>query len=130
MMVFSDCELLGDITSTCGLREHQHLARFRSCPAGGRLFGGACAPVLIASRTPPNRVEAAVRNRIVAGYELSRPHPYSKPPAVSEYVLARVCRQSDLVLDPVAGSGSSRTAAEAVRHSVLASRRDGGGGGH
>jgi hypothetical protein len=79
VMVFSDCELLGDIsyiTSTCGLREHQHLARCRSCPAGGRLFGGACDPVLIASRTPPDRVDkAAVQNWIVAGYELPRPHP-------------------------------------------------------
>jgi hypothetical protein len=75
-MVFSECELLGDITSTCGLREHQHLARCRNCPAGGRLFGGACAPVLIASQTPPDRVEkAAVRNWIVAAYELPRPHP-------------------------------------------------------
>ena len=50
-------------------------------PTGGRLFGGACDPVLIASRTPPDRVEkAAVRNWIVAAYELPWPHPYSKPP--------------------------------------------------
>ena len=53
-----------------------------------------------------------MKNWIVAGYELPRPHPYSKPPAVSEYVLTRVCRQGDLVLDPFAGSGSSRTAAQ------------------
>jgi hypothetical protein len=53
-----------------------------------------------------------VRTWIVAGYELPRPHPYSKPPTVSEYVLARVYRQGDLALDPFAGSGSSRTAAE------------------
>jgi DNA modification methylase len=55
---------------------------------------------------------AAVKNWLVADYEKPRAHPYSKPPEVIEYVLARVCRRGDLVLDPFAGSGSSRVAAE------------------
>ena len=41
-----------------------------------------------------------------------RSHPYSKPPQLIEYILRRVCRRGDLVLDPFAGSGSSRVAAE------------------
>jgi hypothetical protein len=101
------------IASISGLREQAHLTWCRNCPGGGGLFRGACDPVLIASRTPPDRVDkAAVKNWVVADYEIPRAHPYSKPPEVIEYVLARVCRRGDLVLDPFAGSGSSRVAAE------------------
>jgi DNA modification methylase len=77
------------------------------------MFRGACDPVLIASRTPPGRVDmAAVKNWFQADYEIPRRHPYSKPPELIAYILARVCRPGDLVLDPFAGSGSSRDAAE------------------
>jgi hypothetical protein len=70
------------------------------------MFRGACDPVLIASRTPPDRVDkAAIKNWLIADYEIPRKHPYSKPPAVIEYVLARVCGRGDTVLDPFAGSG-------------------------
>jgi site-specific DNA-methyltransferase (adenine-specific) len=48
---------------------------------------------------------------VEADYERPRRHPYSKPPAVYEHILRRVCRPHDLILDPFAGSGSSRTAA-------------------
>ena len=53
-----------------------------------------------------------MKNWVVADYEIPRAHPYSKPPEVIEYVLARVCRRGDTILDPFAGSGSSREAAE------------------
>lgn len=116
VMIFTDWELLPDIAyiaSISGLREHQHLAWCRSRPGGGGLFRGACDPVLIASRTPPDRVDkAAIKNWLIADYEFPRAHPYSKPPEVIEYVLRRVCRRGDVVLDPFAGSGSSRVAAE------------------
>lgn len=116
VMVFCDWELLPDIAyiaSISGLREQAHLAWIRSRPGGGGLFRGACDPVLIASRTPPDRVDmAAIKNWVMADYEIPRAHPYSKPPEVIEYVLRRVCRRGDLVLDPFAGSGSSRVAAE------------------
>ena len=115
VMIFTDWELLPDIAyiaSISGLREHQHQAWCRSRPGGGGLFRGACDPVLIVNRTPPDRVDkAAVKNWLIADYEIPRAHPYSKPPEVIEYVLRRVCRCSDRVLDPFAGSGSSRTAA-------------------
>lgn len=115
VIIFCDFELLPDISyiaSTCGLREQAHLIWCRSRPGGGGLFRGACDPVLIASRTPPDRIDkAAIKNWIVADYEIPRKHPYSKPPAVCEYVLARVARPGDLILDPFAGSASSRTAA-------------------
>ena len=119
VIIFADWKLLPDveyIASISGLREQQHLAWCRSRPGGGGLFRGACDPVLIASRTPPDRVDkAAVKNWLVADYEIPRAHPYSKPPAVIEYVLRRVCRRGDLVLDPFAGSGASRVAAENVK---------------
>ena len=116
VVIFGDFELLPDIeyiASMTGLREQTHLIWCRSRPGGGGMFRGACDPVLIASRTPPDRVDmAAIKNWLVADYEIPRKHPYSKPPEVIEYVLARVCRRGDLVLDPFAGSGSSRVAAE------------------
>ena len=110
VIIFCDWELLGDISyiaSISGLREQAHLAWCRSRPGGGGLFRGACDPVLIASRTPPDRVDkAAVKNWYLADYEIPRSHPYSKPPELIEYILRRVCRRGDLVLDPFAGSGS------------------------
>ena len=113
---FGDWELLPDLEYLCsitGLREHAHLAWIRSRPGGGGLFRGACDPVLIASRTPPGRIDkAAVKNWLVADYDLPRPHPYSKPPQLLEYIMGRVVRRGDLVLDPFSGSGSSRTACE------------------
>jgi DNA methylase len=119
VMYFGDWLLLPDlewICSSTGLREQQHLAWCRSRSGGGGLFRGACDPVLIASRTPPDRVDkAAIKNWLIADYEIPRKHPYSKPPAVIEYVLARVCRRGDTVLDPFAGSGASRTAGENLK---------------
>ena len=116
VILFGDFKLLPDLEYICsitGLREQAHLVWCRSRPGGGGLFRGACDPVLIASRTPPDRVDkAAVRNWVVADYEVPRAHPYSKPPEVIEYVLRRVCLPGNVVLDPFAGSGSSRTAAE------------------
>jgi DNA modification methylase len=118
VIIFCDRKLLPDISyiaSVCGLREHSHLAWIRSRPGGGGLFRGACAPVLIASRTPPDRVDkAAVKNWYQADYEIPRNHPYSKPPELIRYILARVCRPGYLVIDPFAGSGSSRDAAETL----------------
>ena len=43
---------------------------------------------------------------VEADYERPRLHHYSKPPEVYEHIL----RRGDTVLDPFAGSGSSRTA--------------------
>jgi DNA modification methylase len=116
VICFGDFELLPDLKYICsitGLREQQHLIWVRSRPGGGGLFRSACDPVLIASRTPPGRVDmAALKNWFQADYEIPRAHPYSKPPELLEYILARVCRRGDLVLDPFAGSGSSRVATE------------------
>jgi DNA methylase len=115
VICFGDWDLLPDLKYICsvsGLREQTHLAWLRRHPGGGGLFRGACDPVLIASRTPPRRVDkAAVKNWFVADYEIPRSHPYSKPPELIEYILARACMPGDLVLDPFAGSGSSRDAA-------------------
>jgi DNA modification methylase len=115
VMIFCDWELLPDISyiaSVSGLREQTHLAWCRTRPGGGGLFRGSCDPVLIASRTPPYRVDkAAIKNWIVADYPTRRRHPYAKPEAVYGYVLARTCHPGDIVRDPFAGSGSSRDAA-------------------
>ena len=49
---------------------------------------------------------------VYANYPAKRAHPYEKPAEVLGHILARVCRRGDLVLDPFAGSGSCRVAAE------------------
>ena len=49
---------------------------------------------------------------VTADYPAKRAHPYGKPWEVTHHILARVGRPGDLVLDPFAGSGSSRVAAE------------------
>jgi DNA modification methylase len=119
VICFADWELLPDLeemASMTGLREHAHLAWVRSRPGGGGLFRGACDPVLIASRTPPTRIDkAALKNWFLCDYEIPRKHPYSKPPELLAYIMGRVCRQGDTVLDPFAGSGSSRVAAQSLK---------------
>jgi site-specific DNA-methyltransferase (adenine-specific) len=123
VICFGDWELLPDLEYLCsitGLREHAHLAWIRSRPGGGGMFRGACDPVLIASRTPPDRVDkAALKNWFLADYEIPRKHPYSKPPELLAYIMGRVCRRGDRVLDPFAGSGSSRTAAESLKLDLI-----------
>ena len=118
VICFGDWKLLPDLeytASVTGLREQSHFAWCRSRPGGGGLFRGACDPVLIASRTPPDRVDkAAVKNWMVADYETPRVHPYSKPPELIAAILARVAREGDTVLDPFAGSESSRAACESL----------------
>ena len=91
----------------------------RTRPGTGGLFRSSWDPILIASRGTPDAVDrSAVRNVIetddvvYANYPAKRAHPYEKPPEVLGHILARVCRRGDVVLDPFAGSGSSRVAAE------------------
>jgi site-specific DNA-methyltransferase (adenine-specific) len=61
---------------------------------------------------------------VEADYERPRRHPYSKPPAVYEHILRRVVRRGDTVLDPFAGSGSSRTACGNLDMGLRRSRCD------
>jgi site-specific DNA-methyltransferase (adenine-specific) len=91
----------------------------RTRPGTGGLLRSSWDPILIASRGTPDAVDrSAVRNVVetedvvYANYPAKRAHPYEKPPEVLGHILARVCRRGDLVLDPFAGSGSSRVATE------------------
>lgn len=120
VIAFCDWELMSDlkyIASIVGLREHQHLAWCRTRNGGGALFRGASDPVLVLSRISPRPVDNAYHtpNWFVADYELPRAHPYSKPVPLLEYVMGRVARKGGLVLDPFAGGGASRTAAENLK---------------
>ncbi len=47
----------------------------------------------------------------MADYPARRRHPCEKPAEVFTHILSRACREGDLVLDPLAGSGNSREAA-------------------
>ena len=125
VIIFSDWRRMADmgyIASMSGLRPSGCVAWVRQRPGTGGLFRASWDPVLIAARGVPDVVDrAAVRNVVttadpfddvvVADYPRKRPHPYAKPPEVLEHILARVCRRGDLVLDPFAGSASSRVAA-------------------
>jgi hypothetical protein len=116
VIVFTDYKRLCDmqyIVSTSGLRPAACVAWIRNRPGTGGLFRASWDPILIASRGVPDAVDrAAIRNVVVADYPARRRHPYEKPPAVYGHILSRVCRSGDLVLDPFAGSGSSRDVAE------------------
>lgn len=122
VIIFGDYKRLPDLmyaATTSGLRLSGCVAWVRTRPGTGGLFRSSWDPVLIASRGTPDAVDrSAVRNVVEtddvvhANYPAKRAHPYEKPPEVLGHILARVCRRGDLVLDPFAGSGSSRVAAE------------------
>ena len=121
VICFCDLELLptlGRLTSMSGLRQRTHLVWLQGKPGGGRLFRGDADPVLIVSAHAPDVIGGkhapADKNWILAKAPQGkkRVHPYQKPPEVYEYIFRRVCRRGDVVLDPFAGSGSSRVAAE------------------
>jgi DNA modification methylase len=126
VIIFTDWRRLADmgyIASTAGLRPATCVAWVRTRPGTGGLLRASWDPVLVAARGVPDAVDrAAVRNVIetdvvtddvvVADYPARRRHPYEKPPDVVQHILARVCQPGDVVLDPFAGSGSTRVAAE------------------
>lgn len=124
VLIFVDWRRLPDvgyIASTCGLRPSACVAWVRRRPGTGGLFRSSWDPILIVARgTPASVSRAAVRNVIEtddvveADYATRRAHPYGKPPEVFSHILARACQRGDLVLDPFAGSGASRTAALAL----------------
>lgn len=122
VVIFGDYKRLPDLmyaATTLGLRLSGCVAWVRTRPGTGGLLRSSWDPILIASRGTPDAVDrSAVRNVVetedvvYANYPAKRGHPYEKPPEVLGHILARVCRRGNLVLDPFAGSGSSRVAAE------------------
>ena len=129
VVIFGDYKRLPDLmyaATTLGLRLSGCVAWVRTRPGTGGLFRSSWDPILIAARGTPDAVDrAAVRNVIetydvvYANYPAKRTHPYEKPPEVLGHILARVCRRGDLVLDPFAGSGSSRVAAEKLGQDLV-----------
>lgn len=115
VFVFADWRRMPDMTyigTTVGLRASTCIAWTRNRPGTGGLFRSAWDPIMVLSRGVPDTVSrAAVKNVITADYPTKRTHPYQKPAAVFETLLPRICRTGDLVLDPFAGSGISRTVA-------------------
>jgi DNA modification methylase len=117
-VIFSDWRRMSDmayVASTVGLRPATQVAWVRNRPGTGGILRASWDPILIAARGVPDAVDrAAIRNVVVADYASRREHPYGKPVAVYHHILQRVCRAGDLVVDPFAGSASSRSAAEAL----------------
>ena len=58
--------------------------------------------------------QAGLLGQSQADYPTKRTHPYAKPVEPFLHVMRRICRAGDLVVDPFAGSGVSRTAAESL----------------
>jgi site-specific DNA-methyltransferase (adenine-specific) len=119
VMVFADWRRmfdLGYLASISGLRPTTCVAWVRNRPGTGGLFRSSWDPVLIVSRGVPDAIDrAAIRNVVVADYQTKRKHPYGKPVEVFEHVMRRICKPGDLVVDPFAGSGMSRTAAKRLK---------------
>jgi hypothetical protein len=91
------------------------VAWVRNRPGTGGLFRSSWDPILLVSRGVPDAIDrAAVRNVVAADYPTKRTHPYAKPVEPFLHVMRRICRKGDLVVDPFAGSGVSRTAAESL----------------
>lgn len=118
VMIFADWRRmmdLGYLSSISGLRPTTCVAWVRNRPGTGGLFRSSWDPILLVSRGVPDAVDrAAIRNVIVADYPTKRKHPYGKPTEIFTHIMKRICRPGDLVVDPFAGSGVSRSAAEAL----------------
>lgn len=116
VQMFADKRRIADlyyIASTCGLRYAAEIAWVRTRPGTGGLFRSSWDPIAIVSRGVPDAIDrAAIRDVIEANYPTPRTHPYGKPIECFTHVMQRLCRPGDLVLDPFAGSGVSRVAAE------------------
>ena len=114
-MIFADWRRMPDlayVASTVGLRPSTCVAWTRSRPGTGGLFRSAWDPILIVARGVPDALDrAAIPNVVHADYPTKRRHPYEKPQEPFRHVFKRICRPGDLVRDPFAGSGASRTAA-------------------
>lgn len=115
-LVFADWRRLPDLAyvcSTVGLRPATQVAWVRNRPGTGGLLRSSWDPILVVARGVPDAIDrAAIRNVIQADYPFKRDHPYEKPVEVYSHILQRVVRADDLVIDPFAGSGNSRIAAE------------------
>ena len=111
VMIFADWRRMADLgylASITGLRPS-------TCPGTGGLFHSSWDPILLVSRGVPDAIDrAAIRNVVEADYPTKRTHPYAKPVEPFLHVMRRICRAGDLVVDPFAGSGVSRTAAESL----------------
>jgi len=118
VMIFADWRRMADLgylASITGLRPSTCVAWVRNRPGTGGLFRSSWDPILLVSRGVPDAIDrAAVRNVVAADYPTKRKHPYAKPVEPFLHVMRRICRKGDLVIDPFAGSGVSRAAAESL----------------
>ena len=118
VMIFADWRRMADLgylASITGLRPSTCVAWVRKRPGTGGLFRSSWDPILLVSRGIPDAIDrAAIRNVVEADYPTKRTHPYAKPVEPFLHVMKRICRAGDLVVDPFAGSGVSRTAAESL----------------
>ena len=115
VIIFTDWRRMADmgyIASTSGLRPAACVAWVRNRPGTGGLLRASWDPVLIAARGAGRRRQGGGQERDRGRLPAKRRHPYEKPAEVYLHILARVCRPGDLVLDPFAGSGTSRDAAQ------------------
>ena len=115
MLLFGDAQLLPDLTyiaSTCGLHYYSKYFWDRGRPGSGTMFRSCCDEVLVVAKGTPDVVDrAAAPNIIHTSANGKRPHAYYKPPGVYMHAFRRICRPGDLIVDPFAGSASSREAA-------------------
>ncbi|MET9445051.1 DNA methyltransferase [Streptomyces sp. NPDC006610] len=106
---------LGYMATTVGLRASTCIAWTRTSPGTGGLLRSAWDPILIASRGTPDAIDrAAIPNVVQASYPSKKRHPYEKPVEVYTHFLQRIARPGEIILDPFAGSGNSRTAATSL----------------
>lgn len=114
---FKDLPDFGYIASAAGFRLSTAIAWTRSRPGVGGLFRSAWDPITLWCKGTPRAVGSkALRNVVEANPPTgsAKIHPYQKPESLFDYIFQRIVAPGDLVLDPFAGSGSSRAPAQRV----------------
>jgi site-specific DNA-methyltransferase (adenine-specific) len=117
-MTFCDFKRTGDVCQLAfmaGLRLNTCIAWTWNRMGTGGLFRSSWSPILIFSRGSADALSKdAVPNQIHCEPvpPQQRRHVYEKPVAIYRHVFKRVLRPGDVVVDPFAGSGSSKSVAE------------------
>ena len=102
---------VGRLAGMAGLRVNTCIAWVQNRVGTGGLFRNAWNPIMIFSKGAAKSIDrSAIPNviRCEPIHHSRRTHVYEKPGAVYSHILSRVIQPSDVVLDPFAGSGSSR----------------------
>ena len=106
---------VGRIAGMAGLRLNTCVAWTQNRVGTGGLFRCAWNPIMVFSKGSADAIDRSAVPNVIHCEPIAhqrRVHVYQKPPEVYKHVLQRIVREGSVVLDPFAGSGSSRAPSE------------------